>query len=262
MKKLAAGLGGILAAFGLAASASAHQHLLEPPSRSEDDFLMDSPCGGVERGDDPTVYEAGSTVDVSWVLTQNHFNQFRIAFSAGNDAGFDDNVIGTLPDVNGQFDYTQAVPMPACTCEDCTLQLVQFTATGNLGYYSCADIELVAASGERLPECAVSEPGGSSSAGGGDDDSGSSGAAASSSSGESTSMSTGPSMEATTGDGSDGTSGSPQDTSGESSANAPQDAKNDGGCGCRTRGGWHRDPGWLWMLGGLSLGWRRRRHPA
>ncbi len=134
------------------AGAAAHSLLIEPPSRSEEDFLMDGPCGGAAKGE-ATTYEAGSIIEMQWDLTQNHFNVFRVAFSPAADEGFDENVIGTRPDIDGVFSYTQPVPLPNCTCTDCTLQLTQFTATGNLSYYSCADIELVAPDGVELPTC-------------------------------------------------------------------------------------------------------------
>lgn len=218
---------------------------------------MDAPCGGVERGDNPTVYEAGSTVDVSWVLTQNHFNQFRVAFSPGDDLGFDDNVIGTLPDETSVFEYTQAVPLPACTCEACTLQLVQFTATGNLGYYSCADIELVAPEGEDLPVCAAAEPGGSSSSGGAPSETSSTSGEVGDTSSTTAEASTSAAPSST--DPSTGTSGSPPEGTGETSSGPPASQAESDGCGCRTG---HRDPRWLWMLLAAGLGWRRRRPAA
>ncbi len=133
--------------------ASAHSRLVEPPSRSEDDFLMDGPCGGAPPTGTPTTYEAGQVIAMEWVLSQNHFNVFQVAFSPHDDLGFDDNVIGTLPDETDVFEYVQDVPLPMCTCDGCTLQLTQFTATGKLAYYSCADIALVAPPGENVPPC-------------------------------------------------------------------------------------------------------------
>ncbi|MEM6295870.1 MAG: DUF6595 domain-containing protein [Myxococcota bacterium] len=207
-------------------SAGAHSLLIEPPSRSEEDFLMDGPCGGVPKGE-PTTYEAGSLIDMQWDLTQNHFNVFRVAFSPAGDEGFDDNVIGTRPDVEGVFSYTQPVPLPLCTCTDCTLQLTQFTATGNLAYYSCADIELVAPDGMDVPEClpatasTTGEDAGDSS--GGDE-------------------STGPAPAGTT-----TTAGSES-----TGASSPEQA---GGDGCRVGG----SGGLLW-LAPLAVAVRRRGH--
>ncbi len=146
---------GLLAAL-LPAAASAHSHLVDPPSRSEDNFLMEGPCGGVPRGE-ATVLEAGATIDMRWIATQNHFNVYRVAFSPQNDEGFEDNVLGSRPDEEDVFEYVQPVPMPMCTCEACTLQLAQFTASGNLAYYSCADIELVAPPGEDVQPCVTAE---------------------------------------------------------------------------------------------------------
>ncbi len=135
------------------AAASAHSRLVEPPSRSDEDFLMEGPCGGVPRGES-TRLEAGSTVALRWVATQTHFNVYRVAFSPAGDQGFEDGVLGSRPDDAGVLEYEQPVPLPMCICADCTLQLAQFTATGNEAYYSCADIELVAPAGDDLPQCA------------------------------------------------------------------------------------------------------------
>lgn len=116
---------------------------------------MEGPCGGVPRGE-PTRYDAGEVVDMRWIATQNHFNVYQVAFGAANDEGFEENVLGTRPDEEGVFEYLQPVPMPMCTCDDCTIQLAQFTATGKLAYYSCADIELVAPDGTDVSPCVAS----------------------------------------------------------------------------------------------------------
>ena len=86
-----------LATLATPSLATAHSRLVTPPSRSEDDFLMEGPCGGVAPGK-PTAYEAGSTLPMEWATTQNHFNVFRVAFSPGEDLGFEDNVLGTRLD--------------------------------------------------------------------------------------------------------------------------------------------------------------------
>ena len=147
--------------------AQAHSSWLEPAARTEDYALMEGPCGDVPRGE-PTQYTAGQVVQTRWGSTQNHFNVFRVSFSPAADAGFAENILGSRPDEEGVFDYTQPLTMPMCTCEDCTLQLTQFTATGKLAYYSCADIELVAADGGDVPPCmsATGETGGSDESGG------------------------------------------------------------------------------------------------
>lgn len=146
----------------LPVTAAAHSRLLEPPSRSEIDFLMEGPCGGEPRGA-ATRYEAGEVVEMRWTATQSHSNTYRVAFSPAGDEGFEQNVLGSRPDDRDVFDYVQPVPMPMCTCDDCTLQLQQLTETGLLAYYSCADIELVAPAGTEVPPCVP--PGEASSTG-------------------------------------------------------------------------------------------------
>ena len=151
----------VLVALGMPATAAAHSRLVQPPSRSEIDFLMEGPCGGEPRGE-PMQYEAGELVEMRWAATQSHSNSYRVAFSPADDEGFEENVLGSRPDDPEVFDYVQPVPMPMCTCDDCTLQLRQLTETGMLAYFSCADIQLVAPEGVELPECLLS---GSGSAG-------------------------------------------------------------------------------------------------
>ncbi len=137
---------------------SAHSRLVDPPSRSEDDFLMEGPCGAVAAGADRTVFEAGQTTVLRWELTQNHNAQFRVAFSPGGDEGFDDWVLGMRPDVTGELSYDQELELPECVCDTCSLQLLQYSSMTMLaGYYSCADIELTQPEGGRLPACAGSE---------------------------------------------------------------------------------------------------------
>lgn len=133
--------------------AQAHQRLVYPPSRSLDDFLTEGPCGAVARTGEVTTLTAGDTIDLQWTLSQNHNNTFRVAFSPAADEGFEANIIGTLPDVSDQYDYSQAIALPECVCDDCTLQVAQFTPTGNAAYYSCADIQLVPPEGMNLPSC-------------------------------------------------------------------------------------------------------------
>lgn len=225
--------------------AQAHSSWLEPPARTEDYALMEGPCGDIPRGE-PTQYTAGQVVQTRWGSTQNHFNVFRVSFSPAADAGFAQNIIGSRPDEEDVFDYTQPLTMPMCTCDDCTLQLTQFTATGKLAYYSCADIELVAAQGTEVPPCMAAT--GESGEGPGT----STGAAPGTSSGNG---STSASEEDT---GSPATSGSSASTSGGSAA---EDTEPSGNSGCRAgnsggSGGFALSVGLLW---GLRRRWRYPR---
>ncbi|MEM6995006.1 MAG: DUF6595 domain-containing protein [Myxococcota bacterium] len=159
--------------FALPRGSFAHSRWAEPPSRTDEDFLTDGPCGGAPVGA-RTQLVAGESVDVRWVLTQNHSSVFRIAFSAQGDEGFDDWVLGTRPDEAGVLEFEQALPMPQCICSECTLQLLQYASPQmTVAYHSCADIELTQPEGGQLPDCtqaaADSGTGADDSATGGDD---------------------------------------------------------------------------------------------
>lgn len=230
------------------APALAHSRLIEPPGRSTDDSLVEAPCGGTPAGE-PVTLDAGTTIDLRWVATQSHANLYRVAFSADGATGFDDNVIGTVPDVGAQ-EYVQAVPLPACTCDACALQLAQFTVTGNVAYYSCADIRLV---GEALPQCnAVIDDGTTSTntAGAGDD------------SGDTTATNAGGSTAGDESETSDGPAATGDATTG---GTEPASSIASAGCGCATE---HpRTPG-LWGIAMVAVrrrpreGHSRRRPPA
>lgn len=134
--------------------AYAHSRLVEPPARTADDYLMDAPCGDVGSTAESTTFVAGEDVVIRWSVTQNHSSQFRVAFSPSGDAGFDDWVLGVRPDISGELEYEQALSLPECVCDDCTLQLLQYSSPTMLaGYYSCADIELTQPEGANLPAC-------------------------------------------------------------------------------------------------------------
>ncbi|MBX7082444.1 MAG: hypothetical protein K1X88_24780 [Nannocystaceae bacterium] len=157
-----------IAAALLPALAHAHARLVDPPPRSDNTGLTRGPCGGVAPGGTITALPAGGTIDVRWVEDVGHDNAFRIAFAAADDLGFDDAVLATTPDLGEAGEHTLSVVLPACTCDACTIQLLQWTASGNGGYYSCADVSLT---GTDLPPCAAvsgtSGDGGASSGGSG-----------------------------------------------------------------------------------------------
>lgn len=219
----------------------AHSRWLEPPSRTEDYALMEGPCGATPRGA-ATQYTAGSVVQTRWGSTQNHFNVFRVSFSPAADAGFGDNIIGSRPDEEDVFDYMQPLTMPLCTCDDCTLQLTQFTATGKLAYYSCADIELVAPEGIDTPPCVSAT--------------GESGEPPDASSGEA--PGTGSDGDSTT-SGEEDTGAAESSTSNAGTTSA-QDSPSSSGGGCHV-GNLNNAGGYALSLG-LLWGFRRRRRYA
>ncbi len=149
-------------------SLSAHTRLTSPTPRNNDSGLKTGPCGNVAPTGDPNVYAAGATIEVSWQETVDHPGYYRIAFSPGDDQGYDDNILlDDIPDVqctNTPCSYSADVTLPAEPCEGCSLQIIQFMGTGpNYSpYFSCADLELV--DDGTLPD----EMAGCCSAGGGD----------------------------------------------------------------------------------------------
>ncbi len=147
-----------LAALSLLVSSAAwgHARLLTPTPRTNDSGIKTGPCGGIAPTGNPTVYAPGSTIMVEFEETIEHPGHYRIAFSPGNDEGFDDNVLmDNIPDEPGATTdnpnrYSQPVILPDMECEGCTLQLIQcMTETGAcVNYYSCADITLSAAAAD------------------------------------------------------------------------------------------------------------------
>lgn len=117
--------------------------------RSNADDIKSGPCGNLPRSDSPAVFTAGETITVEFESTIYHQGHFRIAFSPGNDQGFDDHVLAdNIPDYSGQHYRSYEITLPEDPCTDCTLQLIQvmMDRTPPTNYYACADIQLVAPS--------------------------------------------------------------------------------------------------------------------
>lgn len=117
------------------------------PPRTPNDDIKTGPCGA-PRGANPAVFEPGAELEVAFESTIYHQGEFRIAFSPAADQGFDEHVLAEgIADVRGQRYRTHRITLPAVTCEDCTLQLIQSMPdrTPTTYYYSCADIALRAA---------------------------------------------------------------------------------------------------------------------
>jgi MYXO-CTERM domain-containing protein len=119
------------------------------------------------------VYTPGETITVRWNEYIDHPSYYRIAFDDDGDNGFemradgqtnaaadnpvamenalgmDAEILSIVPEVN---DTTQGagtdvreaqVTLPNITCENCTLQLIQYMYNNPMqGYYQCADIAL------------------------------------------------------------------------------------------------------------------------
>lgn len=144
-----------LAALSAAPSrAAAHTLLLAPAPRSNADGLKLGPCGNVPRTATPSRFNAGATLTVSWRETVEHPGNYRIAFAPADDAGFNDNVLADLiADTGGAapHEYSTTITLPSTPCTGCTLQLSQYMSDSMTRYFSCADIELLAADADASP---------------------------------------------------------------------------------------------------------------
>jgi hypothetical protein len=174
---------------GVAAPALAHIKLTSPGSFQLTDGLgnpqKSAPCGGAGTASNVvTTVEAGSQLTVTWTETILHPGHFRLGI-ATNQADFVtptpvlDNggancasaPIESVPAyptlVDGLFQHTQASPtggytttitVPMMSCENCTLQLMQFMASHGppCFYYQCATLRIVMPdAGQPQPDAGV-----------------------------------------------------------------------------------------------------------
>jgi hypothetical protein len=129
--------------------ASAHIVMTSPTPRSGSDSLKTGPCGNVAPTGSPAVFGVGETITLTWLETVDHPGYYRIAFSPGGDAGYDDNVlrddIADFQCTSTPCPYEAQVVLPTTPCQGCSLQLIQYmgTAPPYSPYFSCADITLL-----------------------------------------------------------------------------------------------------------------------
>lgn len=160
----------------VAAPALAHIKLTSPGSFQVTDGLGNpqkaAPCGGAGTASGiVTTVEAGSQLTVTWQETILHPGHFRLSI-ATNQAHFmtptpvldnggtncasapiessptyptiaDGLFVHTAAAPNGTYSATLTVPM--MSCENCTLQLMQFMASHSppCFYYQCANLRIV-----------------------------------------------------------------------------------------------------------------------
>jgi MYXO-CTERM domain-containing protein len=263
--------------------ASAHFHLTSPPAKFEQNALGDPqkapPCGdagaSVPSGMITTV-QAGDTITIEIEETIFHPGHYRIAI-AGDDGVFPDEPPVTpgptdcgsapidpapsfpvLADGVWEHDGTLAGPqtvevtIPAdFTCENCTLQIIQFMSNhalnnpGGCYYHHCAAIKV-----EAGPVGGTTSPGDDS--GGTTDPGGDTGPTTR---GDGTAGTSNGSASADGGD--DGADDAPASSGIGIDTDAGQSEEDDGGCSCRTDG---REGGVATIAGLLLLlGLRRRR---
>ena len=144
----------LLALLLLSGTASAHATLTSPAPRTADNKT--GPCGaaGSKRGTKVAKFSPGQTITVEWDETVDHPGHYRIAFDDDGDDVFvnpnnpNDNFPSTLMEpiadkLGGH--YTQQITLPAKSCTNCTLQLIQVMTTQvpyDSFYYQCADITI------------------------------------------------------------------------------------------------------------------------
>jgi len=174
--------------FLFSAVSAAHVDLQQPTPRlagqANDPQLKTGPCGQTANGRtaNVNVYTPGETITVRWNEYIDHPSYYRIAFDDDGDNGFemrtdgqtnaaadnpvamenalgmDAEILSIVPEVNdtttgaGTDVREVQVTLPNITCENCTLQLIQYMYNNPMqGYYQCADIALrgtVAAGGD------------------------------------------------------------------------------------------------------------------
>lgn len=180
MSKIARAAGLCLAAW-LAGTSAAHAHikLLSPASWIQENGTGDpqksSPCGpapgtGTETGQ-VTTYSPGQEITVEWTETVAHNGHFRIALARERSELVDPKVNGNCQSAeiqdppaypiladglfpttsdDGKRMFSTKVKLPAdMTCDNCTLQLIQFMTPHGAPcfYYHCANLKIVAGGG-------------------------------------------------------------------------------------------------------------------
>lgn len=127
--------------------AYAHAALLTPEGRSESDNLTTAPCGGVAKTKPSTanVYLNTQPIKVTIHSHEDHQGDYQIILRDSDDG--DALQTQTVPGGGKAGNITVDFVVPTGkTCDNCTLQLIQFGTSGggtqDPYYYSCADIKL------------------------------------------------------------------------------------------------------------------------
>lgn len=126
------------------------------PPRSTNAGIKTGPCGGLARSANPTVFQKGSTMTVSWEETINHPGRFEFYFSMSGDSGW--QLLKSVPDdQNGgglPHQFSTTLDLPNVDCTECTIQMIQVMTENPANpslYYSCADIILQTVTGPVVP---------------------------------------------------------------------------------------------------------------
>lgn len=156
-----------LSILSLSDVAHAHIRMDEPIARNVwaasafADPIKQGPCGSGAndpRTSDPNkinTFAPGETITVSWHETIAHPSHYRISIDMDGHDDFVDPVnaqdivdppvlpilLDGIEDPSGMTDtFSVQVTLPNETCENCTLQLIQYMYDSNESYYVCADL--------------------------------------------------------------------------------------------------------------------------
>jgi hypothetical protein len=198
-------LGALAAAVSASTQSQAHIDLLSPPPRAAgfpDSNLLRGPCGQRSDARVPakvSSFRPGETIDVVWDVYVQHVSYFRISFDSDGDDSFssrasapgnpaDDDlaelapgdgevILDYLEDPTADVDHVaRRVTLPSEPCDNCTLQVTQFTyglPVKDAVYFQCADLVLagepvLAAPSEPAASDAGAGPGDSNDGAAGD----------------------------------------------------------------------------------------------
>jgi hypothetical protein len=122
---------GLLAALLVSSHAKAHVVWLDPPPRTTDAGLTTAPCGDKPMGASVVTYPAGTDIEITFNLSQQHTRTTHINISYDGFATSTQLAQGSTPESGV---YKMTVPLPAQPLGPAVLQI------NHQNYYSCADI--------------------------------------------------------------------------------------------------------------------------
>jgi hypothetical protein len=176
MTRRSAAVALVVLAAGISASGQSRAHidLLSPPPRASgfpDSNLLRGPCGQRTDGRVPakvSTFRPGESIDLVWDVYVQHVSYFRISFDSDGDDSFSSRpsaptgpanddltelqpgegevILDYLEDPTASVDHVERrVTLPDEPCDNCTLQVTQFTyglPVKDAVYYQCADLVL------------------------------------------------------------------------------------------------------------------------
>jgi|GEM_PF-1703174 len=136
----------------------AHSRLVQTDvihPRDTNDANKSGPCGVGSQATAPTVILSGSSIDIQWIETINHYGVWYLYLSTDGDTGFDDpnkhRLLKSYDDLDDvgisrthPKTYSKNIALPDIECTQCVIQLIQEMRdrTPASNYYSCADVVL------------------------------------------------------------------------------------------------------------------------